>query len=114
VLGEAAVVVCHGGSGTVFGALGAGVPLVMLPMFADQPTNAAMVEEYGAGRRVIEGGKSADENRDELEASLERLREALLDVLSASRYREAASVLALELKAAYQPLELADLLARGL
>ena len=36
VLAEAAVVVCHGGSGTVFGALAAGVPLVIVPGFADQ------------------------------------------------------------------------------
>ena len=34
------LVVCHGGSGTVLGALAAGLPLVILPLFADQLVNA--------------------------------------------------------------------------
>ena len=41
VFREASVVVTHGGSGTVYGALAAGVPLVGVPVFADQFTNAA-------------------------------------------------------------------------
>jgi hypothetical protein len=49
VLGGAAVVVAHGGSGTTLGALGAGVPLVVTPLFADQPFNAARVAIVGAG-----------------------------------------------------------------
>jgi hypothetical protein len=49
VLPDAALVVCHGGSGTTFGALAAGVPLVFVPMFADQRPNAERVEELGAG-----------------------------------------------------------------
>lgn len=34
VFPEADLVVCHGGSGTAFGALAAGVPLVTVPVFA--------------------------------------------------------------------------------
>ena len=49
VLADAALVVCHGGSGTTFGALAAGVPLVFVPMFADQRPNAERVAELGAG-----------------------------------------------------------------
>ena len=49
VLAEAEVVVCHGGSGTTFGALAAGVPVVVVPMFADQFRNATVVAEAGAG-----------------------------------------------------------------
>lgn len=45
-------IVCHGGSGTVLGALAAGVPLVVVPMFADQPANAEQVEAAGAGIAV--------------------------------------------------------------
>src|SRR5690606_21323884 len=45
-------VVCHGGSGTVLGALAAGVPLVVLPLFADQPANAGEVARSGAGVNV--------------------------------------------------------------
>ena len=49
VTAHAAAVVCHGGYGTTTGALSAGVPLVVAPMFADQGRNAARVAEVGAG-----------------------------------------------------------------
>ena len=49
ILGEAAVVVGHGGSGTTLEALAAGVPQVVAPLFADQPYNAARVAVVGAG-----------------------------------------------------------------
>lgn len=49
VLAHAAVMVAHGGFGTVIGALRAGVPMVLAPLFADQPYNAARVAEVGAG-----------------------------------------------------------------
>ncbi len=51
-LAEASVVACHGGSGTVLGALAAGRPLAVLPLFADQPYNARRVHELGAGLAV--------------------------------------------------------------
>jgi UDP:flavonoid glycosyltransferase YjiC (YdhE family) len=49
VFHEAGVVLCLGGSGTTFGALRAGVPLVVLPLFADQRVNANLVAESGSG-----------------------------------------------------------------
>jgi MGT family glycosyltransferase len=49
VLPHAAAVVCHGGAGTTLGALAAGRPLVVVPLFADQPFNAARVAATGAG-----------------------------------------------------------------
>jgi UDP:flavonoid glycosyltransferase YjiC (YdhE family) len=49
VLPHAAAMVCHGGFGTVLGGLAAGVPLAVLPLFADQPYNAARVDALGAG-----------------------------------------------------------------
>ncbi len=52
VLAHAAAVVCHGGSGTTLGALAAGLPLVVLPLFADQPANAERVAAAGAGLTV--------------------------------------------------------------
>ena len=52
VLPHAAAVVCHGGSGTVQGALAAGCPLIVTPLFADQPHNASRVEAIGAGIRI--------------------------------------------------------------
>ncbi len=58
VLGAATVMVTHGGSGSVLGALAAGLPLVVLPLFADQPHNAARVTAVGAGM-TIAGGPAA-------------------------------------------------------
>jgi len=52
VLPHVRAVLCHGGSGTVLGTLAAGVPMVVLPLFADQPTNAAQVQAVGAGLSV--------------------------------------------------------------
>jgi UDP:flavonoid glycosyltransferase YjiC (YdhE family) len=52
VLRTARVVVCHAGSGTVLGALGGQVPIVAVPLFADQPDNAARIAETGCGLQV--------------------------------------------------------------
>jgi MGT family glycosyltransferase len=49
VLAHAVLVLCHGGSGTTLGALAAGRPLVVVPLFADQPFNAARAGIVGAG-----------------------------------------------------------------
>ncbi len=46
---HASVIVSHGGSGTVRDGLAGGVPLVVLPLFADQPYNAERVHAVGAG-----------------------------------------------------------------
>jgi UDP:flavonoid glycosyltransferase YjiC (YdhE family) len=53
VMRHAAAVVCHGGYGSVLGALAHGVPVVALPMFADdQWRNARRVAELGAGTAI--------------------------------------------------------------
>ncbi len=57
-LSRARLVVCHGGSGTVLGTLAAGLPLIILPLFADQATNGARLASVGAARVV-----TADELR---------------------------------------------------
>jgi hypothetical protein len=49
-LAGASMVVCHGGSGTVLGTLAAGLPLVILPLFADQFENARRLR--GVARTV--------------------------------------------------------------
>lgn len=54
VLPYASALVCHGGSGTVLGGLAAGVPMVVIPMFADQPDNARRIEDAGAGVAVFD------------------------------------------------------------
>jgi UDP:flavonoid glycosyltransferase YjiC (YdhE family) len=82
VLGEAAVVVGHGGAGTTLGALAAGVPQVVAPLFADQPSNAARVAVAGAG--VV--------------SSLDGLRSAVEHVLGEPRFRDAARRVAEEIR----------------
>lgn len=52
VLGLADAVVCHGGSGTLTGALAQGVPVAVLPMGADQVLNGRAAERIGAGRML--------------------------------------------------------------
>jgi hypothetical protein len=47
-LAVATAVVCHGGSGSTLGALAAGLPLVVVPRFADQPDNARAASRRSA------------------------------------------------------------------
>ena len=49
VMPEAAAMVGHGGSASTLAAMAAGVPLVSVPLYADQPVNAARVAALGAG-----------------------------------------------------------------
>ncbi len=49
VMPEAALVVCHGGHGTVARALGAGAPVLCCPAVGDMAENAARVAWAGAG-----------------------------------------------------------------
>lgn len=86
VFPEAAAIVCHGGSGTVTGALAAGLPLAVLPLFADQMENARRVEAVGAGIRVAGRPPSCESIRAAAEALLRR-----------PRYTETAKALAREM-----------------
>ncbi len=52
VLPHASLVLCHGGFGTLLEALARGIPVVVVPLFADQPANARSVERTGAGLAV--------------------------------------------------------------
>jgi UDP-N-acetylglucosamine:LPS N-acetylglucosamine transferase len=52
MLPRCSVVVSHGGSGTMLGALAHGIPLVLLPQGADQFINAEAVSAAGAGLLV--------------------------------------------------------------
>jgi len=92
VLGHAAAAVVHGGSGSTLGALAAGVPLVVMLLFADQPQNARRVAEVGAGLAV-------EPNRDDMAATAGPLRDAINGVLTEPSYRERARALADELRA---------------
>lgn len=99
VLAHADVVVAHGGSGTVYGALGAGVPLVCVPVFADQFTNARLVADAGAGLAVsvppVEGAARTvigSDQRDSITAAIHA-------VLADPRFALGASRIAAEMSA---------------
>jgi UDP:flavonoid glycosyltransferase YjiC (YdhE family) len=87
VLGHADAVVSHGGPGTTFGALAAGLPVVAVPLFADQPYNARRVEAVGAGLAV------------EVADGAVALRSALERVLADGSFRDVARRIAAEMRA---------------
>ncbi|MEN2775400.1 macrolide family glycosyltransferase [Acetivibrio clariflavus] len=52
VLKQADVFITHGGMNSISEALVHGVPMVVIPFIADQPTNARRIEELGLGRKL--------------------------------------------------------------
>lgn len=76
-------VICHAGAGTALGALASGLPLVLLPMGADQFENAAAVASAGAGIVL-----------DPESATPVAIRTALGRVLDAESYQRAARAVA--------------------
>jgi UDP:flavonoid glycosyltransferase YjiC (YdhE family) len=98
VLAEAALVVAHGGSGTTFGTLAAGVPLVIVPLFADQLANAERVAAAGAGV-VVEPDRGAARGMGTLGPEhAPRLRAAIETVLGDDSYAQAARRVADEMR----------------
>jgi UDP:flavonoid glycosyltransferase YjiC (YdhE family) len=97
VFAQARLVVCHGGSGTTFGALAAGLPLVICPLFADQTANAKLIANAGLGL-VHHPVKRSAGGVGRLDPSdTAPLRHAILAVLTSSRYQDAARRLASEI-----------------
>jgi UDP:flavonoid glycosyltransferase YjiC (YdhE family) len=95
----ASMVLCHGGSGTTYGALAAGLPIVFVPMFADQRTNARLIAVAGAGIVIDVGSKSEPGFRAIEATDVPRIRAAVLEVLAKSSYPLAAQVIAEEISA---------------
>jgi UDP:flavonoid glycosyltransferase YjiC (YdhE family) len=83
VFTEADAMVGHGGFGTTMGALLAGVPQVVVPLFADQPYNARRIALLGAGLAA------ESEDPASVRAAVERL-------LAEPAFRVAAGRIALE------------------
>lgn len=83
VCAVARAVVCNAGAGTVLAALGAGLPLVMLPMHAEQMLCALRVQEAGAGVALAGADAAAG------------LPQALGRVLGEPSFSQAAAALAL-------------------
>jgi UDP:flavonoid glycosyltransferase YjiC (YdhE family) len=86
LLPRCAAAVSHAGSGSVAGALAHGVPLVCVPIGADQPLNAARCVALGAGLAL-----------DPLTLRPEDARDAVAEVLDEPAHRRAAERLRDEL-----------------
>ena len=82
VLAGAAAAVGHGGTGTTLSALAAGCPLVVVPLFGDQPYNAARVAVSGAG----------------LATSIDEIGEHIRLVLDRESFRATARAMANEMR----------------
>jgi UDP:flavonoid glycosyltransferase YjiC (YdhE family) len=100
VLDEAGLVVCHSGSGTVYGALAAGVPLVVIPMFGDHFANATAVARASVGLQVLTGQDAQGRPRLVSREDAPRIRQAIETVLTDGSYRQAARSVAAEMAAA--------------
>jgi UDP:flavonoid glycosyltransferase YjiC (YdhE family) len=97
-----AAIVCHGGSGTVTMGLAGGVPMAIVPLFADQPWNAERVDALGAGI-ALHGGPAA----------VDGLRDAVVRLTGDPAYRSAAQRVAADMRA-LAPVEAAVGVLRGL
>ena len=73
------LVVSHAGSGSVVGALAHGLPMVLLPIGADQPLNAARCEALGVARVL-----------DPFHATSADVADAAAEVLADESYRRSA------------------------
>ena len=101
LLPQCDAVVCHGGSGTVVGALAHGRPLVLLPMGADQPHNARRCEALGVGIAL-----------DAATAGSSAIAAAVSRVVEGPSYRGQAERLGVEARRLPGPLAAVDRLER--
>jgi UDP:flavonoid glycosyltransferase YjiC (YdhE family) len=86
VLAKAALFVTHGGFNSTKEALSQGVPLVVIPIGAEQPYTAERVESLGLGRAV-----AVDERTPQV------IRDRAAEVLGDPRFRRNAGALAAEM-----------------
>ena len=94
ILPYASAVVSHTGSGTMLGALAAGLPQVCLPRGADQFANADRIKAVGAGLRLLPEELTPDS-----------LRSALRAVLYDDVYAQSARAVQAEIAAMPSPAE---------
>ena len=79
----------HGGFGTTMTTVAAGLPQLVLPLFAsDQFHNAERVEAVGAGLRLVDGL-----------AAMDQVQAAVAELLAEPRYADAARSVAAEIAA---------------
>jgi hypothetical protein len=97
LLPRCAAVIAHAGSGTLLGALSAGVPLVLVPLAADQFLNATAAERGGVARILWPG-----------DVSVTSVRRALKQVLGDAAMRDAAERVGAEIAAMPSPEAVAE------
>ena len=95
------LVVTHGGSGTVLSALEQGLPMVIIPIAADQPDNAERCAELGVARVIAPD-----------ERTPEAIRDAVRGILANPRYKLHAERLRAEIEALPGPEGAVALLER--
>ncbi len=95
------VVVCHAGYNTTVGALAHGIPILAMPLGADNFYNAARIEACGAGIAL-----------DPRMATPARAKAAILDLVNDSAYRQNARRMQSEIAAMPSPDAAVSLLER--
>jgi UDP:flavonoid glycosyltransferase YjiC (YdhE family) len=84
---EASLAIGHGGFGTTMTALVAGVPQLVMPLFAgDQYINAERIHAVQAGLQLVDGAES-----------IGQVPAAVKELLDDNRYAEAARAIAAEI-----------------
>lgn len=99
LLPQCDLVVSHGGSGTVMGALAHGLPSVLFPLGADQPYNARRCLDLGTAQVL-----------DPVTVTSEEVRAAVSAVLADGAYRRAAERVRAEIDALPGPEQTVPLL----
>ena len=96
---RAVLTISHGGLNTALESLAQGVPMVVLPVTYDQPGVGVRVERAAAGRSIPVG-----------RLTVERLRDAVREVLGDRAFRRRAGILRSEIQAAEGLNRAADLI----
>jgi len=112
-LHQADLVVCHGGSGTAFAALAAGLPLVVIPLFADQFDNGRRIADAGAAL-TIETEPADDGSRRLVgDDDAPRIADAITSVLGTPSFRRHSRRIAAEMAATDTVDDVLENLLRG-
>lgn len=94
-------VITHGGFGTVTTALAHGLPMVIIPIAADQPDNARQCTSLGLARAIAPDRRTPSAIRD-----------AVQDILATPSFRENALRMQAEMLALPEPASVVNLLKR--
>jgi MGT family glycosyltransferase len=103
LLKRADLIISHAGPNTVLETLLAGKPMLALPVALDQPAVAAHVERLGVAEVLSPEHRSADE-----------IREALLKLMTNTRYRQAAKAIQAQLQSLHGTAQAASIVEGAL